>query len=174
MARRVGHTLLGIEQPLAIQERRRVVKQREVTYAEWEAYLEEALPAEEMAELEGLLRQDPQARGQLAEILSLRDAGLHSLGSLWRQHRLTCPTREDLGSYLLGVLDEAFTSYIEFHLWVVGCRLCQAEWEDLQEQQHKRPEELGTRREKYVRLSARFRSGSPAPSSPLEEEGSHE
>lgn len=146
-------------------------EQREVSYAEWEAYLDEALPPEEMAELEELLRRDPQARKHLGEILALRDAGVHSLGSLWRQHRLTCPTHEELGSFILGVLDEEIASYIDFHLRVVGCRFCRAEWEDLQEGQRQKPEELSMRRGKYLGLSSpistpRTGAGSPASETP--------
>src|SRR5690606_20102214 len=73
--------------------------------SELEAYLDEALPVEQMARVESALRADAQLAGQLTEINGRRDAGLHSLGEIWRRHRLTCPTREQLGSMLLGVLE---------------------------------------------------------------------
>mgnify|MGYP003504032992 CR=1 FL=1 len=44
------------------------------------AYLDEALPAAEMARIEDLLRRDPQLRTELAAINGRRDAGVHSLG----------------------------------------------------------------------------------------------
>jgi hypothetical protein len=40
---------------------------------------------------------------------------------MWRRERLTCPTREQLGSYLLQVHDEGMQDYLDFHLNVIGC-----------------------------------------------------
>ncbi len=61
-----------------------------------------------------------------------RDRGEHSLGAVWRRERLTCPTREQLGSYLLQVLDEGEQDYLDFHLNVIGCPYCVANLADLQ------------------------------------------
>ena len=33
---------------------------------------------------------------QLIAIHRRRDAGLHSLGEIWRRHRLSCPSRQEL------------------------------------------------------------------------------
>ena len=73
--------------------------------SELSAYLDEALPAEAMAAIEAALRNDPQLTAQLVEIIAQRDAGQHSLGDIWRRNRLSCPSREQLGSYLLGILE---------------------------------------------------------------------
>jgi hypothetical protein len=127
---------------------------REITPAEWEAYLDEALPAEEMAELEQRLREDPRARDQLAEILSRRDAGVHSLGSLWRHNRVSCPNREELGSYVLGVADEDLAAYIHFHLTVVGCRYCQAEIDEFLESSGEKAEARQARCRRIFQSSA--------------------
>ena len=67
-----------------------------------ESYLDEALPPEQMARIEKAAREDCGLAGQLASIQARRDAGVHSLGDIWRRHRLSCPTREQLGSLLLG------------------------------------------------------------------------
>ncbi len=46
----------------------------------------------------------------------MREAGVHGLGEIWRRHRLTCPSRQQLGSYLLGAMDDAKREYIQFHI----------------------------------------------------------
>lgn len=101
------------------------------TNAELDAYLDEALPPDRMAAIEHAVRSDEALTERLAEINAQRDAGLHSLGGVWRRRRLTCPTREQLGSYALGVLPGDFAGYVRFHLEVVGCRWCVANLQDL-------------------------------------------
>ncbi len=54
---------------------------------------------------------------------------------VWRERRLTCLKRSTLGSYLLGVVDEPWRSYIQFHLDVVGCPMCVANLADLESEQ---------------------------------------
>ena len=129
---------------------------RELTDAELEAYFDEALPAEEMARLEEQLRLDAALRGRLAGLISLRDAGTHSLGAIWRRHRLSCPTREQFGGYLLGTLDDAAREYLEFHVTVAGCSLCSANLADLRRQQAESSDAVQTRRRKYFQSSAGY------------------
>lgn len=121
-----------------------------------EAYLDEALPPEEMARIELALRNDPELLRQLASINSRRDAGVHSLGEIWRRHRLSCPTRQQWGSYLLGALSEEAEDYFVFHLETIGCRYCQANVTDLQKQQAEAHAEVETRRRKYFQSSAGY------------------
>lgn len=97
------------------------------------AYLDDALSDAETARLESLFRSSEPLRARLREVLLERDRGEHSLGAVWRRERLTCPTREQLGSYLLEVLDADLQEYIEFHLQTVGCPFCQANLEDLRD-----------------------------------------
>ena len=92
--------------------------------SELEAYLDEALPSEEMARIEHVLRRDPEYVEQLAAINARRNAGMHTLGEIWRRHRLGCPSREQLGSYLLGALPDEEAAHVAFHVEVVGCRFC--------------------------------------------------
>jgi anti-sigma factor RsiW len=125
---------------------------------ELEAYLDEALPAEEMARIEDLLRRDPALLEELAAINARRDAGVHSLGEIWRRHRLSCPTREQLGSLLLGTLTPPQTEYIRFHIDVVGCRVCRANMADLKNQQAEGAEAAQTRRRRYFQSSAGYLS----------------
>jgi len=124
-----------------------------------EAYLDEALPPEEMARIERALRKDPALRRQLAAINARRDAGVHSLGEIWRRHRLSCPPREQLGSFLLDALPDELADYITFHLEVIGCRYCRANLTDLERQQAEAPEVVETRRRKYFQSSAGYLRG---------------
>jgi hypothetical protein len=124
------------------------------TDAELHAYLDEAAAPERIAEIESALRDDEELRERLATLVAGRDAGLHSLGEVWRRNRLTCPTREQLGSHLLGVLPEGLADYVRFHLEVVGCRWCNASVDDLRER-HERDGggEAPRRRGKYFESS---------------------
>lgn len=126
------------------------------TESELEAYLDEALSASEMAAIETQLRQSPDLLRQLASINSRRDAGMHSLGEIWRRHRISCPTREQLGSYLLGVLEEDEADYVRFHTTIVACRLCHANLEDLKQRQAESKELTTVRRKKYFDSSAGY------------------
>ncbi|TWT36726.1 hypothetical protein KOR34_16660 [Posidoniimonas corsicana] len=119
------------------------------TPTELEAYLDEALPPEQMGVIEQALRDDPALADELKQINARRDAGVHSLGAVWRRRRLTCPSREQLGSYVLGVLGRGHAEYVRFHLETVGCRLCSASLQDLTERQNAAEGEQEVRRKKY-------------------------
>jgi anti-sigma factor RsiW len=118
-----------------------------------DAYLDEALPPEEMARIEEALRKDAQLRGRLAATNARRDAGVHSLGEIWRRHRLSCPSRQQLGSYLLEALPDEQAEYVKFHLEQIGCRYCNANLADLERQQAEAPDAAVTRRRKYFHSS---------------------
>ena len=69
-------------------------------------YLADNLPAEELARVEKALRDSAQLRARLEEVRNNReDVQLHTLGAIWHRSRLTCPSRQQLGSYLLDALD---------------------------------------------------------------------
>ncbi|HEV2968887.1 MAG TPA: hypothetical protein VGY55_02785 [Pirellulales bacterium] len=125
------------------------------TTAELEAYLDESLPVARMAAVEDALRRDPQLLRALEAIHGRRDAGVHSLGEIWRRNRLSCPTRQQLGSHLLGILPDDLAAYIRFHLDTIGCRYCQANLADLQSQQQSTPV-VAQRRRKYLQSSAGY------------------
>jgi hypothetical protein len=126
---------------------------RQFTQAELEAYLDEALTAAEMAEVEMQIRDQPGLMQRLQAIHGRRDAGMHSLGEIWRRHRVSCADRETLGSYLLGVLTEEESSYVRFHIEQIGCRLCQANLDDLQQRQQQL-HDSATRQRRYFQSSA--------------------
>ncbi len=96
------------------------------------AYLLDELPAGTLARVEKALRDSAQLREQLEDVRQNRaETGLHSLGAIWRRSRLTCPSRQQLGSLLLDALDPDLAAYLTFHIDVVGCHYCQANLADL-------------------------------------------
>jgi hypothetical protein len=99
------------------------------------------------------LRKDPALLRQMTVIHSRRNAGVHSLGEIWRRGRLSCPSREQLGSFLLAALPEDAADYVAFHLDVVGCRYCQANLADLESQQAEKQEAVQRRRRRYFQSS---------------------
>ena len=64
------------------------------TNSELEAFLDEALPIERMTAIEEALRSSDDLQSRLAAVNGRRDAGVHSLGEIWRRHRLSCPSRQ--------------------------------------------------------------------------------
>ncbi len=129
---------------------------KEFTEPELEAYLDEALAPDEMAAIESALRSNPKLGKRLAAINGRRDAGVHTIGEIWRRHRVSCPTREQLGSYLLDTLDKEQMYYYRFHIEEVGCRFCNANLHDLRMQQEETAEATATRRTKYFQSSAGY------------------
>ena len=132
---------------------------REFSAAELEAYLDEGLSPAEMAAVEAALRTRPELITQLAAINRRRDAGMHTLGEIWRRRRLSCPSRDQLGSYLMSVLDEGEEQFIRFHIEVSGCRICAANLDDLRRRQQETPDNTNLRRRKYFQSSAGYLRG---------------
>jgi hypothetical protein len=98
-------------------------------------YLADALAPEESARVEKALRDSAELRARLEEVRQNRaDGQLHTLGAIWNRARLTCPSRQQLGSYLLDALDPDLASYLTFHLEVVECPFCLANLADLKTQ----------------------------------------
>jgi hypothetical protein len=127
------------------------------TNAELEAYLDESLSVERMAAVEEALRHEEALQKRMIAINGRRDAGVHSVGEIWRRHRLSCPSREQLGSYLLGVVSPAAADYVKFHLETIGCRYCAASVEDLRAQQSAADAgAVKTRRLRYFQSSAGY------------------
>jgi len=131
----------------------------EISDADLEAYLDEALPPDEMAAIEDRLRSHPELTSRLVNIHGRRDAGIHTLGEIWRRYRVSCPTREELGNYLLQVLEAEPSAYIRFHLETVCCRLCNANYEDMQLRQKESSDSTAVRRRKYFHSSAGYLPG---------------
>lgn len=117
-------------------------------------YIEDALDDEMTAHIEQELRKSETLRNQIKQLMSERDRGEHSVGAIWRRHRLSCVPREQLGSYLLGVLDEGLQDYIEFHIKTIGCAYCLANLADLQTQQQDSDGQTKKRRKRFYQSSA--------------------
>lgn len=129
------------------------------TDADLLAYLDEVAAPDRMAAIEAALRDEAALRERVAALVEGRDAGVHSLGEVWRRSRVTCPPREQLGSWLLEVLPSGLADYISFHLDVVGCRWCAASVEDLRRQAREADAERPQRRGKYFESSVGRLSG---------------
>lgn len=119
------------------------------------AYLAEQLPTARMALLEQSLRGSEELRRQLAVLARELDQGGFTVGEVWRRGRLSCPSRSQLGAYLLEALDGGSQNYVEFHLQTVGCRICAANLEDLRQATAAVPEKRRLQR-KYYESSAGY------------------
>jgi anti-sigma factor RsiW len=118
------------------------------------SYLEDALSDVETAQVEQGLRQSDALRTQLRQLMEERDRGDHSVGAIWRRYRLTCPSRAQLGSYILGVLEPDHHDYVSFHLQTIGCSYCQANLADLQAQRQSATPSGQERRRRFFESSA--------------------
>jgi hypothetical protein len=119
-------------------------------------YLADTLPPEELARVEKALRDSAQLRARLEEVRNNRDDfQLHTLGAIWKRSRLTCPTRQQLGSMLLDALDPELAAYFKFHIEVVECPFCQANLADLeaQSQTHSAQQASKTRHQRILKVS---------------------
>jgi len=125
-----------------------------ITRAQMHAYLDDTLSDRETAQVEQALRESEGLRHALKAILQERDRGEHSIGGIWRRQRLSCPGREQLGSYLLQVLEEDVQEYIDFHIKVIGCPFCQANLTDLEGLQREAEPQVRQRRQRFFDSSA--------------------
>jgi len=124
------------------------------TDAELLAFLDEGLPVERMTAVEYELRQSAELRTRTAALRQKRDADGHSVGEIWRRERLSCPTRHQLGSFLLDALPAELTQYIQFHLETIGCRFCTANLDDLRQSAEQESTATAQRRQKFFQSSA--------------------
>ena len=120
------------------------------------AYLDEMLRVEEMTAVERAMRNSDALRTRAAGLVRRRDQGAHTVGEIWRRLRLSCPSRSQLGSFLLGTLEENHAEYVEFHLRTIGCRYCAANLADLQRERAESAAHRQTRRQRYFQTSAGY------------------
>ncbi|HEY2251486.1 MAG TPA: hypothetical protein VGH74_10520 [Planctomycetaceae bacterium] len=124
------------------------------TDAELLAFLDEGLSVERMAAIEHELRQSAELRTRTATLRQQRDSSGHSVGEIWRRERLSCPSRHQLGSFLLDALPAPLTDYIRFHLETIGCRYCAANLDDLRQSAPQESTETAQRRQRFFESSA--------------------
>lgn len=119
------------------------------------AFLSDSLPDVEATEVEKRIRDDAKVRKLYAEVQEEEDRGEHSVGAIWRRAHVSCPSREQLGGYLLQALDDDLLDYITFHLTTVGCAYCSANLDDLKQRQAEAAGDgAKKRRKKIVNSSA--------------------
>ncbi len=117
------------------------------------AFLDEMLPPERMTAFETALRESEELQQRFASVSRRRDQGAHTVGEVWRRRRLSCPTRTELGSFLLGTLTDDKQRYMDFHLRTIGCRYCVANLADLEGELNS-ADETPRRRKKFFESSA--------------------
>jgi hypothetical protein len=127
-----------------------------ITRHQLDAYLDDMLSASETAVVEQALRDSEPLRRRLRALMKERDRGEHSIGAVWRREHLSCPTREQLGSYLLNVLDEDMQEYVRFHLETIGCAHCLANKTDLEASLQEPVPQVQERRRRYFQSSAGY------------------
>ena len=98
-------------------------------------YLHDCLAEADMAAVEKALRGSKELHALLAEVRDEEDRGEHSVGGIWRRERVSCPSRDQLGGYLLGAGDSDLLDYVQFHLETIGCPYCGANLDDLKKLQ---------------------------------------
>jgi hypothetical protein len=117
-------------------------------------FMNESLPDDELALVEKAIREQPAVAALYQVVRDEEDRGEHSLGAIWRRERLSCVTREQLGSYLLDALDPDLQDYITFHLKTIGCPHCQANLDDLTKKQAETSEPVKKRRQRILKSTA--------------------
>ena len=112
------------------------------------------LAPERAAVVEKELRASSALRQHANILARRRDQGGHTVGEILLRERLSCLTRSQLGSYLLGTLDAGLHAYIDFHLQTIGCRICAANLRDLETTQQRADGRSEQRRRKFFESSA--------------------
>lgn len=123
------------------------------TDAELEAYLDEALDAVRSAELEQQVSEDKELLARLSRINGRRDAGIHTLGEIWRRNQIGVPTVEHMNNHLDGNLTAEESDYVKFRMDVLKCPFTIAMYKDLSAEKDGSTA-TETRRRKYFDSSA--------------------
>jgi RNA polymerase sigma factor (sigma-70 family) len=84
-----------------------------------------------------------------------------TVGRIWREEGISCPKRSTLGRYLLGVLDEDWNNYIDFHVRQADCDRCNANLEDLRSEDERDAASHEQLRERCFASSVGFLSHPP-------------
>jgi hypothetical protein len=127
-----------------------------ITREQLQGYLEDCLSEAETAKVEQALRESASLQRMLRALMQERDRGEHSIGAIWCRQRLSCPARDQLGSYLLKALDPEHQDYIDFHLRTVGCAFCLANLSDLQALHQEAAPAAKERRRRFFESSAGY------------------
>lgn len=96
--------------------------------------------------------------------IDLQEADLaqnSDVGRIWREEGVSCVKRSTLGRYLLGAIEEAWNSYIEYHTAVSGCDRCLANLDDLRAEDRRDEQARAKLRERCFASSVGFLSRRP-------------
>ena len=126
----------------------------EFTDADLESYLDETLHPDLAIELEQSLQEDKSMLGRLSHINGRRDAGIHTLGEIWRRNQIGVPSRDLIKDYLDGKLTQDQIDYIDFRLNILKCRYTIAHKNDLENPSSSDTPQSEGRRKKYFDSSA--------------------
>lgn len=131
------------------------------TEAELQAYVAETLSVSRSTELEAAVSRDAGLRARLqAVVIGAPTAGIVAIGAIWREQQLSCPNRATWAAYAAGTLGDGLRQYLEFHLTEIGCRVCAANYADLQ--QHGDTAAERRSRKIFATSVGRLQSDSPA------------
>jgi RNA polymerase sigma-70 factor (ECF subfamily) len=86
-----------------------------------------------------------------------------TLAAIWRDEGISCLKRTTLGRHLLGALDDDWNSYVDFHVQQAACPRCQANLDDLHEEDQRNASQHERLRERCFASSVGFLSQRPAP-----------
>lgn len=120
----------------------------EFTDAELDSYLDESLESSRAADLENELRQYPNLLERLSKINARRNAGVHTVGEIWRRNQVSVPAPEKMQAYLDGELSQDESDYIDFRIKELKCVFTLAIYHDLLAQQNDPGQHSRDRREK--------------------------
>ena len=130
------------------------------TDAELEAYLDESLDAAKSVEIEDCVREDKELLERLSQINKRREAGMHTLGEVWRRNQLCVPSVEQMGNFLLGVLQPEEADYIRFRIKDLKCPFTIALKADLESRKEDSVKtESNERRSKFYNSSVELLKG---------------
>jgi RNA polymerase sigma factor (sigma-70 family) len=88
-------------------------------------------------------------------------AATSTVARIWREEGISCLKRSTLGRFLLGALDEEWSSYVEFHAEAAGCDRCLANLEDLRSEEDQAADAREQLRERCFASSVGFLSRRP-------------
>ena len=126
----------------------------EFTDADLESYLDETLHPDLALELEETLKVNKDLLNRLSYINGRRDAGIHTLGEIWRRHQVGVPSRKQMEEFIGGKLSAEQEDYIDFRINILKCRYTIAHVKDLNNQLQTGEVSTEDRRKKYFDSSA--------------------
>ncbi len=106
-------------------------------------------------------RQLAQASAAAHEWQEADLAASSTVAGVWREEGISCLKRSTLGRYLLGALDDDWSTYVEFHADVAGCDRCLANLDDLRTEDEAGPAGREQLRERCFASSVGFLSRRP-------------